>query len=340
MLRPIARPLELSPWLFPVRVRRDDDRVDFVRLSRSSFDASTFHDASLLDQPIAQDMSFDELVVHVNAHLRDLRPGCYIFHHAFCCSTLFARLLGRRGTAFDYREPATLTELAQIQVHDPGFLATLRGEGLLDSLVALHRRTEFLGEVALVKTCDAVAGIIEPLIRRDAQAPGILLFSDLDPFVCACLKSPERREWLRERARLVSTWQVHELARVCQPDLSEGQAAAYVWVGHMLTFKKLWLRFPDRLRPFDADALVADPVTSACRAAEFFGFGGDHVQQHVLAVLGRDVHAKTGLPYNAEARRTELESIRRRIRSELEEAQRWCAEWGAPSIGADFFIRS
>src|SRR5437764_9195756 len=108
----MRRPVELAPWLFPLRILDGTQEVSFVELSRETFVMLAFHDAAHIGAriPIAKTMRFDEVVAFTERHLGGLFAPRYIFHHAFCSSTLLARDLARPGVGFGYREPAAMTE--------------------------------------------------------------------------------------------------------------------------------------------------------------------------------------------------------------------------------------
>src|SRR5688572_198329 len=192
------RPLDREPWLFPWKVIPEEERVEFLEMTPELFDEITFHDSPHLmgRAQIAGRLSFKD-VTAFHRQIGDTLPvPRYVFHHAFCCSTLLARSLGPPGTVFVYREPAALTELAIIDLSDRGFVRTEGGDALFAALADLHCRVECeSSELPVIKACDAVNGIIEPLMAARPAARAVLLYSDLEPFVMSCLASQNRRTW-------------------------------------------------------------------------------------------------------------------------------------------------
>ena len=331
----IQRVPSLQPWFFPWRISSMEQYVDFVEVSRDSFNKYTFHDQVHLGGRVSvqRRMTFSEVSEYCSGALDVLFPPRYIFHHAFCCSTLLARYLECPGITFAYREPAGLTELALIDAYDRGFLATKTGGALLQSIAKLHRRTEFATEKALVKACDLVTGIAEHLISLDPETRTVLIYSDLESFVLACLKSESRCDWMKNRASLVQTWTALDPTPTPISQLSDGAAAAWLWGSQMSMFKKLVARFPDRILALSCEDLLVSPSTCLSEVAQFFGISYDSRKKQIGTA---EVHAKTGAPYNAARREFELNEVRLRYPDQLKLARIWCDSQLIPETGASF----
>jgi hypothetical protein len=281
-------------------------------------------------------MTLPEVSAYCSENLDGLPPARYIFHHAFSCSTLLARCLGRLGAAFIYREPAALTELALIDIDDREFLNTEGGRTMFQAIAQLHRRTEFVGEQPVVKGCDLLTGIIERLLALAPGTRGLLLYSDMEPFVLACLKGESRREWMRNRVPLVLRWGAANPIGTQLQGMSDGELAACLWGTHMKIFKDLENRCGDRVLPLDCEALLTRPTRTLHEVAEFLGLPVEVTRGRAGL---RQVHAKTGAPYSAARRTAELLEMRARWPHELSRARNYCNAIGLPENGASFFIR-
>ena len=98
-------------WL-PSRWDRQANTLQFVHLSRADHDSVTFLGDEYLAklEPASVTLGLPEIAA-ANA-ARPPSPH-YIFHSAFCCSTLLARALDLPGTAMALKEPQILNTVTQ-----------------------------------------------------------------------------------------------------------------------------------------------------------------------------------------------------------------------------------
>ncbi len=310
-------------------------------MSRELFDITTFHDLPQLDGkvPVAGRLSFADVIGYHREFRRMLPAPRYVFHHAFCCSTLLVRSLGPPGVVFAYREPASLTELALIDLGDRNFVRSEPGIQLLAAIGDLHCRVDpALNELPLTKACDCVNGIIEPLLEVRPDARAVLLYSDLEPFVMGCLASEDRRAWTRGRLPTFRCWKVPGFAHDAPTHvLSDGEAAACLWALQMQLFVDVERRLPERVLSLDCEELLDNPRDTASRVARFLGLEDGHTSEHAQETAR--MHAKTAIPYSAEKRRADFEAMRPRLLSDLHQARLWCETVGMPPIGRAIFSR-
>lgn len=320
---------------------RNEESIEFLQMSRELFDITTFHDLPQLEGkvPVAGRLSFAEVIGYHREFRVTLPAPRYVFHHAFCCSTLLVRSLGPPGVVFAYREPASLTELALIDLGDRNFVRSEPGIQLLAAIGDLHCRVDpALNELPLTKACDCVNGIIEPLLEVCPDARAVLLYSDLEPFVMGCLASEDRRTWTKGRLPAFRCWKVPGFTRDAPTRvLSDGETAACLWALHMELFADLARRLPERVLSLDCEELLVNPADTANRVARFLGLENGHTREHAQATAR--MHAKTAIPYSAEKRRADFEAMRPRLRSDLHQARLWCETVGLPPLGRVFLSR-
>lgn len=160
--------------------------VDRDILARSSF----------LDQRIAADLSAVRTApigeVLEKAPAGTDRAPAFIFHTAFCCSTLLARSLDRRGRTLVLREPATLLQLADLKrglVETDYRLATMTKPTL-----GLLARPFETAERVVIKPTNLVNNLIPELLSTCPGARVLVLYDDLEAFLISVLKRPRESE--------------------------------------------------------------------------------------------------------------------------------------------------
>lgn len=196
------------------------------------------------------------------------RPVHYIFHSAFCCSTLIARALDLPGVAIGLKEPQILNELA----------ATMRsgqvsGE-LLDRVTALLGRPFGPGEAVVVKPSNEANGLIEPLLRNDQRSKAVFLYAPLGRFLrSVAAKGMWGRIWgrrllasLRQASPGPFGFDDGELFQ--QTDL---QIAALAWLLHFRQFAELQAKFSNRVRYLDSVTFLANRSECLLAIGEHLG---------------------------------------------------------------------
>src|SRR5206468_6981110 len=162
-------------WL-PSRWDRQANTLQFVHLSRADHDSVTFLGDEYLAklEPASVTRGLPEIAA-ANA-ARPPSPH-YIFHSAFCCSTLLARALDLPGTAMALKEPQilnTVTEAAR---------AKALSRETLQLIVRLLARPFGAGERVIIKPSNVVNLLATALLEIDAGSNAIFLYAPLRRFL-------------------------------------------------------------------------------------------------------------------------------------------------------------
>src|SRR4029077_2368313 len=106
----------LSPELYPIGINRLRHLVSFVRMSPDRYRNTSFLDPGATSlAPSVYTFNLDDLLLyglHVPNHAA---PVHYVFHTAYCCSTLLARYLDLIPPCFVLREPGVLAQIAMLR---------------------------------------------------------------------------------------------------------------------------------------------------------------------------------------------------------------------------------
>lgn len=287
-------------------------------------------------------------------------PSHYIFISAFCCSTLFARLLDHVPGCLVLKEPSVLGQLAMLryrpgtseanagQKNDPSPGLVPRppspiGRGLPEfsewekdwqtwaSLaMRLLTRTFDPGQTVIVKAADTCNSMPDVILANDLRSKAVLLSVGLRTFILSVLKLENRKKWTRRRAifwhKTLTLFPA--LNEVNIPELDDTRKAAYIW----LVTAALWDRFrkqaePERLLFMDGEEVSEDPGSALTKVADFFDLPLEENQvEGILADPVLSHHAKfPDQTYDAATRRKDRADWEKRFGAEADRAMEWAA---------------
>lgn len=277
----LFRSPELHLAALDVRKRR----AAFVQMSPADYrDPAFLYDESIVSRPRVE----LDLSALLDAHARRPHAGQplhYIFHTAYCCSTLLARCLEAMG-CFVLKEPPPLLELAFAHDH----LVALDPEeprAWLALVVDLMART-YAPQPVVVK-CGALANVLaESLLDACRDARAVFLYGGLAHHLSQVLKDPERRKLARHRRALLVP-RARSLGIEAGGDLSDAQAAAFVWLTRMRDHERAAKRLGDRILAVEGTRIADDPGGTMAAIASHFG-----IPRMAVPALGNvlDFHAK------------------------------------------------
>lgn len=245
------------------------DAVHFVWLTREDHGRFTFlTDAEIGDVPKVVLARAECL-----AAARALAPPAprFIFHSAYCCSTLLARAFDLPGTAMGIKEPQILNDVMGLRLRggDPRQVAAA-----LDVALWLLARPLAAGEVNVIKPSNLVNPMIPAIFGMRPETRALLLHAPIEAFLgSVARKEIEGRAWVRELMwKLIRLGQAErfgfteeELYR--QTDL---QVAALGWLAQQAFFSDLIGKHPAQLRTIDSEALTGRPDESMRALSELF----------------------------------------------------------------------
>lgn len=224
----------------------------------------------------------------------------YIFHSAYCCSTLLAACFDLPGRAVALKEPMLLNDMVGWRHRG----APQQGlAAVLDHSLALLARPYEPGEVAVIKPSNIVNGLAHAMLSLRPESRAIMLHAPLRVFLTSIArKGLWGRLWVRELFVAQRTdglltglgFEDHEWIR--QSDL---QIAAIGWLAQQRLFHQLLARWPDRVRSLNSEELIARPTEALASAADLFGMALDAqtIAGSIAINFGRD--SKTGKAFAA-----------------------------------------
>lgn len=269
----------------------------------------------------------------------------FIFHTAFCGSTLLSNAIDALPGCIAFKEPAIFTHLAQRQASGEDFNRT----GQLDLTLQLFARG--FGEVraAVVKPACFANPLIPTIMQLHQESRAILLFSDVRSFLLSVAKRGlSGDKWTRQA--FAAALRHHPLPlNFSVTDLlgfTDLQVAALTWLMRTAFLQRMHLELgPERCRLIDGAAIRDRPMDVISGSAEFFALGVPPEELANLAnsdVLRR--HSKDGRGYDAAQREADFRAALSRHGKEVEAVASWieqiAAENGTRSFIAGDQIKS
>jgi hypothetical protein len=298
---PRARRIAGDPAWLAHRYDAVLDNIQFVRATRNDHRAATFlTDEYLKGAATPEALARDEAIAAAPA----AAPVHFIFHSAYCCSTLLARAFDIEGVAMGLKEPQILNDLQGWRGRGgtPARIAEV-----LDNALALLARPFSPGEAVVIKPSNLVNAFAPAMLAMRPEARALLLYAPLRLYLASIArKGMWGRLWVRELFVKIAKdgmldygFSPEEILR--QTDL---QIAAIGWLGQHRHFANLVARFgADRVRTLDSERLVARPAETLAALESLYRLSFD--AEAAAAGPAFTSHSKGGAAFDREAREAE-----------------------------------
>lgn len=311
-------------WL-PLRLDAASNSLVFVQADREAHRAATFLDEQLLRQSNdKRQLGLGEIAPAVAA--LPASDCHFIFHSAFCCSTLLARALDIPGKSMGLKEPLVLNDLVPL-AQAAGTPSAVRSQ--LEPILSLLARPFADREKVIIKPSNVANPLIEQILELRPTTKALLLSSELPDFLRSVAKKGLwGRIWARKTLAGLNRFPqlrsgFSEAERWEHSDL---QVAALVWLDHRAQFAKLLSRLPaNRVASMDSADLLSDPARALGAVGEFFGLGLS--PDEVASIAGGPVFASNAKrqdeEFDAARRRDEHAAIGGVLSEEIEMVVKW-----------------
>ncbi len=328
-----APPLDLEdPRHFPVSYDASADAFCFA-----SIDASTLA-APFLDARMGDAWARKQALPMPGVDPSTTVAPAWLFHTAFCCSTLLARALHAPPHAIALKEPHALTDLATLSLSPDPAASDRLGTRIGEACHLLARPWAPSGRV-LIKPTNAVNRLIPRLLDATPDSRAVLLHGSLEEFLYSCLKKlPGAEQPLR--------WMVQYLLPGTQLQQALGvspthpfnpvESSVLVWHAQVERYADALVNDPrDRLRSLDMTRLLDDPPAMVAAVAGWLGLdtGEDDMGQafdaRVEAVFTRN-SKDPGRQYGPDTRARERAELRERLGPIVDAALEWSSRAIAP----------
>jgi hypothetical protein len=304
------------------RFVESDDAFRFVRVDREAHGQAPFlTDAYLGERPLGGDVTTQNCL-----SLQGEAPLHFLFHSAFCGSTMLTRAFDLPGLAMGLSEPVVLNDLVGFRRRGADTRAVARAA---DAATRLLARPFATGEAVVVKPSNIINPLAALLMALRTEARAVFLYAPLETFLISVAhKGLPRRIWgrellegyLRDGALVGMGFEPEDFFR--QSDL---QIAAIGWLAQQRLFAELANRVgPQRLASLDADHMVAQPGEALQAVAKHYGLAISPEQlAAILAGPALARHSKSGQAYSPAQRQADYAQVRQAHTDEIGMVLEW-----------------
>lgn len=294
------------------------DAVQFVPLSREGHAAATF----ITDEHLPADLPRRQFArADAVAAAAPPAPVHFVFHSAFCCSTLIARAFDRPGVAAALKEPLILNDMVGWRRRGA---APRDVAEVTDGALRLLARPFQPGEAVIIKPSNIVNGLIPLLMALRPDACALFLHAPLPVFLTSVAKKGlDGRLWVREllagyrRDGLLQRLGFDDEALFGQTDL---QVAATGWLAQQALFAELLPKLSGRAASLDSETLLDRPCDAMAALSRHFGVAAPG-ENEITAAFGRN--SKSGEAYGRSEREAEYAGAATAHRDELDKVSTW-----------------
>jgi hypothetical protein len=312
-----------AAWL-PHRYDPRHDAIHFLPVTRSVHRRSTFITDEYLPKGMIPTIVARRDAIAVAAAPAPLH---FIFHAAFCCSTMLARAFDRPGWAMGLKEPVILNDVIGWRRRgEPGpDMATV-----LDDVLTLLARPHGPGESVVVKPSNAVHLLAAPMLALRPDARAVLLYAPLRTFLASIAKKGlDGRLWVRVLLLGFTDDKLISLGFTPRDyiGLTDLQVAAVVWLAQQSLFATLVERFgAQRVRTLDSEVLTGRPAEVMAALSALFAMPLPAAEiDDIVAGEAFTRHSKFDTRFAADDRATEHSSAATLHAEEIDKVVIWAA---------------
>lgn len=309
------------------------DRFRLVHLSRADHAAMPFLTDEYLGEraPIGEVSAAEALALPADASLH------FLFHSAFCSSTLLVRALSRPGVAMGLSEPVVLNDVVGFRRRGADPRAVARAA---DAATRLLARPFGPGEAVVVKPSTVLNPLAALITALRPQSRVLFLHAPLETFlVSVARKGLWCRLWVREQLEGLLRDQAVNLGMTMEDHFrqSDLQVAAVGWLAHHQLFHALAARIgAERFASLDADRFSAAPAAGLAAVARHYGLALDRAAvDEIVAGPAFTRHSKSGEAYGVEQRAADYAAVRAAHGDEIGKVVEW-ARAVAEGVGIAF----
>lgn len=332
---PSLQDLLADPLWFPASMDAEKNLLNFLRVTRKEIEDAAFLDERLFNNPakMAQASLSDVLAANPKP---GASPPCFIFHSAFCCSTLLARALDFPDVSLSLKEPKILMDFANaIRVSPALKQSPAKASQLFTAILALLSRPMAGAERVVIKPTNTANNLVG--FVRESGSKTLFLYGPLRDFMISLLKKGEEGRAFARRQYNIFVFDPLGLEAIPPRQamsFTDLQTAALVWRAQLEQFQSA-LALDASARALNFHSLLKTPATLLAQTADHF-----HLQIDADALVARadgDLFRKNAKfsdqQFSTRQRAVENESIDRLYKDDLDAIEKWA---GALSLQHKF----
>ena len=255
--------------------------------------------------------------------LGEQAPIHFIFHSAYCASTMLVRALDVPGSAMGISEPVILNDMVGWRGRGAEVQMQAR---VMDNVLGQLSRPWSAGEAVILKPSNVYNSLALGALGLRPNAKALLLHAPLDAFLLSIArKGMWCRLWAREllekllgQGMIDLGFEPRDFLR--QTDL---QVAGVGWLAQQMQFHRIAKHFgPDRVASLDSETLTGNPAASVAKAAAHFGLSKRDIADYAdHPAIGRN--SKSGAGFERGERQHDQARAREVYGDEIEKVAEW-----------------
>ncbi|WP_417622825.1 hypothetical protein [Parasphingorhabdus sp.] len=257
-------------------------------------------------------------------------PVHFIFHSAYCCSTMLARAFDIPGVSMGLKEPVLLNDMIGWRRRGAD---NRKLTAVLDQSLKLLERPMGRDRAVIVKPSNICTPLAIPALRLRPDAKALLLYAPLESFLTSIAKKEMwGRIWVRDVLidTLKDGYAIGGFSQEELLQLTDLQVAAIGWLSQHAAFAKIIETIgSDRVRLLDSDSFLASQRNTLEALNRFYdlGMGGEEISA-TLEGPAFNSHskldqAKPGAAFDAKARQSEQREMAALHGAEIEMVTQW-----------------
>jgi hypothetical protein len=250
-------------------------------------------------------------------------PLRFIFHSAYCASTMLVRALDVPGSAMGISEPVILNDMTGWRKRG----AEIRRHAMvMNDVLGQLSRPWGEGEAVVVKPSNIFNSLAMGAMHLRPSAKALLLYSPIKEFLLSVArKGMWCRLWARELLESLLLDGMVDLGfeprdYLRQTDL---QVAAVGWLAQHHLFHRMAAHYgPERIATLDSETLTRDPAAKAASVAQHFGLS-ERAPSAYAAHPAVSRNSKSGASFERGERQMDQARAREVYGDEIEKVAEW-----------------
>jgi len=293
---------------FAHRYDPEHDAVHFVRMTRDIHRAATFLTDQYLPTGLERIVLPRQAIVDAT---QPTPPAHFIFHSAFCCSTLLARAFDLPGISMGLKEPTIYNDIVGWRHRRGGPPA--RVAQVLSQATDLLARPFASRDTAIIKPSNLANGMARAMLTMRKESKAVLLHAPLETYLRSIAKKQMTgRLWVRDLLVKFLKEDLIDIGFTAEDYLGQTdlQVAAIGWLAQQALFGRLVEEFPNRVQTLDSETLLSRPADTMRALAKFYGLAlSDARIVGIVEGPAFTKHSKSELDFSVNARTAEYDAV-------------------------------
>jgi hypothetical protein len=309
-----------------------ESQLVFHYLEKSDIERENYIDHGYLNQKPGRYVSLPMEALFELTENKPLPLTHYIFHTAFCGSTLLARCMDLEAKSFSVREPNALMQLAEFKREQGSAIYQMEVWPRLLRLVVFLLGRPFAPDASvIIKPSNSMNNLIVDLMRLDSRSKALMMSSESQEFIVSNLKKEGYQQFCQQIIALLAkdklNFSFNKSANL--EELSGPQLASLVWALQQIQWNGSTSELQtSRFRYLNVSEFLQDPSTTIAALSEFFQlhFESSEVND-IISSQAFTSHSKEDRGnYSNQAKQQEDQKIALQHKDDIQSAESWLAD--------------